>query len=138
GFNPKIAPDSNAARKQPVPVAVSQLKSNFAFSAVGFVTTGCARYIALCKYGTSHPPVLNAGVVARPIAAFTAGSPHNNTKIERIANGSQALATCAPLWCTAGIGFCISRTSHSSPIVSSTTAGALSAGVAILLLAAGN
>jgi len=36
GFRPRIVPATSAARKQPDPVQVSQLKSNFAFSAVGF------------------------------------------------------------------------------------------------------
>ena len=97
GPSPSSAPASSAARKHPVPVAVSQLKSNLAFSAVGIATTGWARKTVLCRYGTSHPPVLNAGVVAFPIAAFTLGSPHIKTNKERIANGSHALAICPPV-----------------------------------------
>src|SRR5260221_589894 len=68
GFNPRMVPASSAARKHPDPVDVNQLKSNFAFSAVGFATTGCAPDTALCKYGKSHPPPLNAGVVTLFIA----------------------------------------------------------------------
>src|SRR5713226_3764029 len=98
GFRPRRSPDSTAARKQLVPTAVSQLKSNFAFSGVVFVTTGCARETALCRYGTSHPPLANAGVVALPIAFLMVGSPHSKTKRDRIANGIHAFATCAPVW----------------------------------------
>src|SRR6266849_8903522 len=98
GFSPRRSPDSTAARKQLVPTAVSQLKSNFAFSGVVFATTGCARETALCRYGTSHPPLANAGVVALPIVVLMDGNPHSKTKRERIANGIQAFATCAPVW----------------------------------------
>src|SRR6476660_9058673 len=98
GFNPRIVPASNAARKQPEPVDVSQLKSNFAFSAVGFATTGCARDTALCRYGKSQPPRLNAGVVTLFIAVLIVGNPQHNTKIERIANGIHAFITC-PVVC---------------------------------------
>src|SRR5579859_3018295 len=58
GLNPRIVPASSAARKHPDPVDVNQLKSNLAFSAVGFATTGCARDTALWRYGKSHPPRL--------------------------------------------------------------------------------
>src|SRR5216683_1108646 len=96
-FRPRRNPASTAARKQLVPTAVSQLKSNFAFSGVVFATTGCARETALCRYGTSHPPLANAGVVALPIAVLMEGSPHSKTKSDRIANGIHAFATCAPV-----------------------------------------
>ena len=39
-LRPSRKPESRAARKQAVPVAVSQLKSNLAASAVGLATTG--------------------------------------------------------------------------------------------------
>src|SRR6516165_5795064 len=79
GLNPSNVPASNADRKHAVPVAVSQLKSNLAFSGVGLATTGCARSTALCKYGTFHPPLRNAGVVALPIAVFMDGRPQQST-----------------------------------------------------------
>jgi len=44
GRRPSKAPAISAARKHAVPVAVSQLKSNLAFSGVGFATTGDADY----------------------------------------------------------------------------------------------
>jgi len=40
GPSPRTRPETRAARKQPVPVAVSQLKSKRAASAAGFATTG--------------------------------------------------------------------------------------------------
>src|SRR5271154_1291492 len=72
---PSNNPETIAARKQPVPVAESQLKSYRAASGVGFATIGAAREIALCRIGTSHPggpgrtfpfakTTLKAGVVA--------------------------------------------------------------------------
>src|SRR5580704_10500562 len=84
GFRPRRVPANNAARKQPVPTAVSQLKSNLAFSGTGLATTGNARETALCRYGTSQPPVLKAGVVAWPMAFLIDGSPHIKTNSERI------------------------------------------------------
>src|SRR5277367_2086878 len=95
---PRMRPEKRAARKQPVPVAVSQLKSNLAFSAVGLTTTGAERKTALWRYGTSQPPVLKEGVVALPIAVFTVGRPQRRTKMERRAQGSQALAICPPVY----------------------------------------
>src|SRR5258707_15347623 len=123
-----MMPEKIAARKQPVPVAVSQLKSNLAFSAVGLVTTGCARNTALWRYGTSQPPVLKLGVVALPIAFLMVGSPHTSTKTERMAKGSQALAICPPLWPVMGAVCCSLRTSHSSSIWSEMTGFAGEAG----------
>src|SRR5882724_10377687 len=122
GFKPRIVPATSAARKQPDPVQVSQLKSNFAFSAVGLVTTGCARNTALWRYGTSHPPVLNDGVVAFPIAALIGGRPQQSTKIDRIANGIQARATCLELWVTGVSVNGAACTFHLSPMVSRTRA----------------
>src|SRR6266704_2380737 len=86
GPTPSKSPATIAAKKQPVPVAESQLKSYRAASGVSLVTTGAARLIALCRNGTSH-----TGVVARFIAPLTAGRPHTSTKTERMANGIQAL-----------------------------------------------
>src|SRR3989442_6281074 len=98
-----MRPAKGAARKHPVPVAVSQLRSNRAASAVGFATTGVVRKTLACKYGQSHPAgpgrglpsantTLNEGVVALFIADFTACNPQTRTKRERIAKGIQALA----------------------------------------------
>src|SRR6266852_4943894 len=103
GLSPRMRPAKRAARKQPVPVAVSQLRSNRAASAVGFATTGAVRNTLACKYGQSHPAgpgrglpsaitTLNEGVVALFIANFTVGNPHTRTKRERIANGIHAFA----------------------------------------------
>src|SRR5215469_4290866 len=94
GPNPSSVPESRAARKHAVPVAVSQLKSNLAFSGVGLATTGCARSTARCRCGTFHPPVEKAGVVALPMAVLKDGRPQHNTKSDRIAKGIQALAIC--------------------------------------------
>ena len=41
GLTPRISPPMIAARKQPVPVAESQMNANFAPSGVGLGTTGC-------------------------------------------------------------------------------------------------
>ena len=49
GLIPSSSPETMAAKKQPVPVADSQLKSYLAASGVGFVTTGADRVTALCK-----------------------------------------------------------------------------------------
>src|SRR5713101_4965147 len=102
-LRPRSMPAKRAARKQPVPVAVSQLKSNRAASAVAFWTTGAARNTLPCKYGQSHPggpgrtlpsaiTTLKEGVVALFITNFTEGNPHTRTNRERIAKGIQALA----------------------------------------------
>src|SRR5580698_2282772 len=105
GLKPSSNPDTIAARKQPVPVAESQLKSYRAASGVGFATTGTAREIALCRYGTSHPggpartlplaiTTRNAGVVARFMASFMDGRPHRSTKRDKMAKGIHAFRTC--------------------------------------------
>src|SRR5215471_15323841 len=95
GPRPNKIPLNSAARKHAVPVAVSQLKSNFAFSGVGLATTGCPRKTALCRYGTFHPPFTNSGVVALPIAVLMEGKPQHNTRADRIAKGIHAFAICA-------------------------------------------
>src|SRR6266542_2107665 len=87
-------PATSAAKKQPVPVADSQLKSYLAFSGVGFDTTGAARVTCLCKYGTSQPPFLKFGVVATFIAFLIDGSPQAMTNTDRIANGIHAFRIC--------------------------------------------
>src|SRR6266436_2629408 len=103
GLRPRMAPARRAAKKQPVPVAVSQLKSNRAASAAGFSTTGAVRKTLACKYGQSQPAgpgrtlpsagtTLKEGVVAWFMASFTAGNPQTSTKTERIAKGIQAFA----------------------------------------------
>src|SRR5712692_10262900 len=90
-------------KNQPVPVAVSQLRSNRAASAVAFWTTGAARKTLACRYGQFHPggpgrtlpsaiTTLKEGVVALFITNFTEGNPHTRTNRERIAKGIQALA----------------------------------------------
>src|SRR6266513_1960539 len=84
--NPSTAPATIAAKKHPVPVAESQLKSYRAASGVSLVTTGAARVTARCRKGTSQ-----TGVVALFIAPLTLGRPHTSTKTERMANGIQAL-----------------------------------------------
>src|SRR5438552_11593594 len=86
GPTPSNRPATIAAKKHPVPVAESQLKSYRAASGVSLVTTGAARVTARCRKGTSQ-----TGVVALFIAPLTAGRPHTSTKTERIANGIQAL-----------------------------------------------
>src|SRR2546427_12555438 len=86
GPTPSARPARIAATKHPVPVAESQLKSYRAASGVSLVTTGAARVTALWSKGT-----FQIGVVARLMAPLTAGSPHRNTKTERIAKGIQAL-----------------------------------------------
>src|SRR6266699_3079937 len=101
GLRPSSSPETIAAKKQPVPVAESQLKSYRAASGVGFNTTGTAREMALCKYGTSHPggpgrilpsasTTRKAGVVASFMASFILGKPQRSTNIDRIAKGIQA------------------------------------------------
>src|SRR5712691_13299335 len=105
GLRPRTRPAKSAARKQPVPVAVSQLRSNRAASAVAFCTTGAARNTFACKYGQSHPAgpgrglpsaitTLKEGVVALFITNFTEGNPHTRTNRDRVAKGIQAL----PIW----------------------------------------
>src|SRR3989454_5188726 len=87
GPSPSTRPATIAAKKHPVPVADSQLKSYRAASGVSLVTTGAARDTALCRNGT-----FQTGVVARFIAPLIAGRPHTSTKTERMANGIQAFA----------------------------------------------
>src|SRR2546421_10555718 len=106
GLRPRRRAARIAAKKQPVPVAVSQLKSKRAASAVAFCTTGTVRNTLACKYGQSHPAgpgrglpsgimTLKAGVVAWFIANFTAGKPQTSTMTERNAKGSPDLAVLA-------------------------------------------
>src|ERR1700722_33574 len=103
GPSPRIRPETRAARKQPVPVAVSQLKSKRAASAAGFATTGAVRKTLLWSAGQSQPAgpgrflpsgmtTVKAGVVALFMASLMLGRPHARTKSERTAKGSQALA----------------------------------------------
>src|SRR5215471_10332128 len=67
-LTPRIKPPTIAARKQPVPVAESQMKGNLAPSGVGLGTTGLSREIIRCR-GVFQPPfglpsaVTQAGVV---------------------------------------------------------------------------
>src|SRR5262252_3711929 len=95
-LTPRIKPPTIAARKQPVPVAESQMNGKRAPSGVGLGTTGWAREILLW-IGSSHPPlglpstVNHAGVVFTFIHVFTGLNPHRKTNTERIRNGSHAL-----------------------------------------------
>src|SRR2546422_7252001 len=52
GPTPSNRPATIAAKKHPVPVAESQLKSYRAASGVSLVTTGAARVTARCRKGT--------------------------------------------------------------------------------------
>src|SRR5580658_2939774 len=103
GPRPRMTPERRAARKQAVPVAVSQLKSKRAASAAGLATTGGVRKTLLWSAGQSHPAgpgrflpsgmtTVKAGVVALFMASLMLGRPQARTKSERIAKGSQALA----------------------------------------------
>src|ERR1700686_4663665 len=103
GPRPRISPETRAARKQPVPVAVSQLKSKRAASAAGFATTGAVRKTLLWGPGQAHPAgpgrflqsgnlTVKAGVVALFMASLMLGKPQASTNSERMANGNQALA----------------------------------------------
>src|SRR2546430_12860677 len=92
GPTPSNRPATIAAKKHPVPVAESQLKSYRAASGVSLVTTGAARVTARCRKGTSQ-----TGVVALFIAPLTAGRPHTSTKTERIPDGIQGLEIRPPV-----------------------------------------
>src|SRR5438270_5111329 len=95
-LTPRIKPPRIAARKQPVPVAESQMNANLAPSGVGLVVTGLSREILLW-IGVSQPPlalpstVSQAGVVCTFIQVFTGLKPQRKTNMERIRKGSQAL-----------------------------------------------
>src|SRR5438046_9180398 len=78
GPTPSNRPATIAAKKHPVPVAESQLKSYRAASGVSLVTTGAARVTARCREGTSQ-----TGVVAAVIALVTVGRPRRSTNTER-------------------------------------------------------
>src|SRR5215470_19564863 len=98
GLTPRIDPPTIAARKQPVPVADSQMKGNLAVSGVGLGTTGLSREILRCS-GVFQPPLglpsalTQAGVVWTFIQSLTGLYPHRKTKRERIRNGTQARKT---------------------------------------------
>src|SRR6266853_3795392 len=93
GLSPRRRPAKIAEKKQPVPVAVSQLKSKRAASGAGFATTGVVRETFPWRYGQSQPAgpgrglpsaitTLNAGVVAWLMAFLIEGSPQHRTKID--------------------------------------------------------
>src|SRR5438477_11926261 len=93
---PSRSPVTSAARKQPVPVAVSQLKSKRAASGVGLATTGVVRETFPWRYGQSQPTgpgrglpsaitALNEGVVAWLRAFIIGGSPQHGAKRDRLA-----------------------------------------------------
>src|SRR2546427_969410 len=86
GPTPSKRPATIAAKKQPVPVAESQLKSYRAASGVSLVTTGAARLTALCRNGTYQ-----TDVVAPFIVPLNTGRPPTNTATVRIAHGIPAL-----------------------------------------------
>src|ERR1700674_2511605 len=103
--SPRRSPARMAARKQPVPVAVSQLKSKRAASGVGLAATGIVRKTFPWSQGQSQPAgpgrgllsaitTLNAGVVDSFRAFLIAGSPQHRTKIDRITKGIHAFAVC--------------------------------------------
>src|SRR5262245_25449670 len=106
-LTPRIRPPMIAARKQPVPVAESQMKANFAPSGVGLGTTGASREILLCigvaqpllSLGfpsgflttlPSGPRTTQFGVVWMFIQSLTGLKPQRKTNTERIRNGNQA------------------------------------------------
>src|SRR3977135_4472313 len=108
-IRPKLTQSSSrarmAARKQPVPVAVSQLKSKRAASGVGLAATGIVRETFPWSQGQSQPAgpgrglpssitTLNEGVVAWLRAFLIEGSPQHRTKIDRIRKGHHAFAVC--------------------------------------------
>src|SRR5436305_8560644 len=77
GLTPRISPPMIAAKKQPVPVAESQMNGKRALSGVGFATTGLSRETLPCS-GVSRPffalpfasGVFQPGVVGVFIAVF--------------------------------------------------------------------
>src|SRR5436190_353776 len=106
-IRPKLSlrrsPARMAARKQPVPVAVSQLKSKRAASGVALATTGVVRETFPWRYGQSQPAgpgrglpssitTLKEGVVASLRTFLIDGSPQHRTKIDRITKGIHAFA----------------------------------------------
>src|SRR6185369_14554700 len=91
-----------AAKKQAVPVALSQFHSNTAAYGAGCGVTGGTRVIMLCRPGTSRPfnsvPLfgIEAGrrlSVQRLSASFTGGAPHARTHTTRNRYGSHAVNT---------------------------------------------
>src|SRR5947207_16456 len=104
-LRPRRSPARMAAKKQPVPVAVSQLKSKRAASGVGLLATGIVRETFPWSQGQSQPAgpgrgwpsaitTLNEGVVAWLRAFLIEGSPQHRTKIDRIRKGIHAFAVC--------------------------------------------
>src|SRR5437764_15193885 len=108
-IRPKLSlrrrPAKIAARKQPVPVAVSQLKSKRAASGVGLAATGIVRRTFPWRKGQSQPAgpgrglpssitTLNEGVVASLSEFLIEGNPQHRTKIDRIRKGIHAFAVC--------------------------------------------
>src|SRR5439155_3234356 len=113
------------AMKQAVPVAESQLKSNFVFNGSGFKTTGAERVTARCNTGTSHPPRSKAAVVIRLRAVLIEGSPQSKTKPASITKGIQARAICAGFFGPVLLLVSVSEdaTAASVPISSVSSAG---------------
>src|SRR6267143_6561255 len=113
-IRPKLSlrrsPARMAARKQPVPVAVSQLKSKRAASVVGLAATGIVRETFPWSQGQSQPAgpgrglpsaitTLNEGVVASLRAFLIEGSPQHRTKMDKITKGIHAFAVCPAEYC---------------------------------------
>src|SRR5262249_52867516 len=86
------------ASRHPVPVADSQLNSNFADSGDGCETTGLALVTARSNSGTLHPPRSNAGIVHSFIADFIPGRPQTSTNPDNSMKGIHA-PTIGPLEC---------------------------------------
>src|SRR2546430_17659760 len=61
GLRPRRRAARIAAKKQPVPVAVSQLKSKRAASAVGFCHTGTLPKTFMCQNGPAPSPGAGVG-----------------------------------------------------------------------------
>src|SRR5260221_1926344 len=139
GLRPRISPETRAARKQPVPVAVSQLKSKRAASAAGFATTGAVRKTLVWSSGQSDPAgpgrfvpsgnlTVKAGVVALFMASLMLGNPQASTNSERMANGNHALAIWPGVYRTPAKERW--RIFHSSPMVSVTRVWAATSALA--------
>src|SRR2546430_15820945 len=78
-LSPRRSPATMAARKQPVPVAVSQLKSKRAASGVGLAATGIVRENFPWRYGQAQPggpghglPSGHSNLEGRVVVSFTA------------------------------------------------------------------
>src|SRR5262249_26758700 len=91
-LSPNNKPAVIPASRHPVPVADSQLNSNFADSGDGCETTGLALVTARSNSGTLHPPRSNAGIVHSFIADFIPGRPQTSTNPDNSKKGIHARA----------------------------------------------